>query len=127
MPFRLVPLVDDHHPTPGAEHEATTIKAPAFECGAELRKVTEGTNRAREAFDGVSGKAVSDAEARESICGRRADDDARHALQLFDRNPLALGDLLSCRPEPLYGTGNTVQDLDHRPPVDLGIVDRTGE
>ena len=127
--FRLVVFVDDDHPAPRAEHEAKAAVASAFEFPTEARERLEMLDRTAETLLRVGGQAMANDQPIE--CGDRLvrDDDPsyRIRLQFVERDAFAARELLATARDRLAGARDSVQDLDNRLPIDLGLVDSPRE
>jgi hypothetical protein len=119
-----VMLVDDGHPAPWPEDEPEPVVPAAFESATKNRKLGEWPDRTSEALSRIGRKAMTKGQSGQRLGRRGADDNPGHALQLVKRNSFSACDLRTGECDPLLRPWNAVQYLDHRPAVDLGVVDR---
>lgn len=117
-------LVDNDHPAPWPEDEPEPVVSAAFESSAKSRKLGQRPDRTPEALRRIGRKAMTEDQSAQRFGRRGADDCPGQPLQLVERNSFSACDLRASACDPLPRSRNAVQYLDHRPAVDLGVIDR---
>jgi hypothetical protein len=118
--------VHDHHPSPGAEHEAEVLPA-SMELGSEKGETPEWFQGAFHALLGVRLEAVSDDQTVEILGCCRGKLDQCHELELVDGNRLPGVGLLEAQLGTLECAGNAVEQLHDMTSINVGIVDGVSE
>jgi hypothetical protein len=105
------------------------LVAATVELTAETKEGFERPEGPAETFLRIGRQAVADdqlVERREHL-GR--DDDPSHCacLQLVEGSAFAPCELVAATRDRLPSAGDAIQNFDHRPSIDVGVVDRPRE